>query len=90
MQFIWFVVVGFLSGLIARALMPGRQAMGLGMTTLLGIAGSFVGGFFSSLISGRSVSLFQTSGIVGSVIGALVVLAIAMAVVSHKRARSPA
>jgi uncharacterized membrane protein YeaQ/YmgE (transglycosylase-associated protein family) len=87
MQLIWFVVVGFLSGLLARALMPGRQAMGLGMTTLLGMAGSFVGGFFSSLVSRRSVSLFQPSGIVGSVIGALVVLAVAMAI-SRKRGRS--
>ena len=57
MQLIWFIVVGFLAGLIARAIMPGKQSMGLGMTTLLGIVGSFVGGFFSSLFSHRPVSL---------------------------------
>jgi uncharacterized membrane protein YeaQ/YmgE (transglycosylase-associated protein family) len=89
MQFIWFLVIGFLAGLIARALMPGKQAMGLWMTTLLGIIGSFVGGFFSSLFSGRSVSMFRPSGIIGSVIGALVVLAIYMAI-EQRRHRLPA
>jgi uncharacterized membrane protein YeaQ/YmgE (transglycosylase-associated protein family) len=84
MQLIWFIVVGFLAGLIARALMPGKQSMGLGMTTLLGIVGSFVGGFFSSLFSHRPVSLFNTSGIIGSIIGALIVLAIYMGVTNRK------
>ena len=80
MQLIWFIVVGFLAGLIARAIMPGKQSMGLGMTTLLGIVGSFVGGFFSSLFSHRPVSLFHPSGIIGSIIGALIVLAIYLGV----------
>jgi uncharacterized membrane protein YeaQ/YmgE (transglycosylase-associated protein family) len=84
MQLIWFIVVGFLAGLVARALMPGKQSMGLGMTTLLGIVGSFVGGFLSSLFSHRPVSLFHSSGIIGSIIGALIVLAIYMGVTSRK------
>jgi uncharacterized membrane protein YeaQ/YmgE (transglycosylase-associated protein family) len=87
MQLIWFIVVGFLAGLIARALMPGKQSMGLAMTTLLGIVGSFVGGFFSSLFSRTPVSLFRPSGIIGSVIGALVVLAIYVGV-SGRRTRA--
>ncbi len=70
MQLIWFIVVGFLAGLIARALMPGKQSMGLGLTTLLGVIGSFVGGFLSSLFSRQPVSLFRPSGIIGSIIGA--------------------
>jgi uncharacterized membrane protein YeaQ/YmgE (transglycosylase-associated protein family) len=80
MQLIWFIVVGFLAGLIARALMPGKQSMGLALTTLLGIVGSFVGGFLSSLFSRAPVSIFRPSGIIGSVIGALIVLAIYLAV----------
>ncbi len=89
MQIIWFVVLGFVAGLVARAIMPGKQPMGLAMTTLLGIAGSFVGGLFSSLFSHRAVSLLQPSGILGSIIGALVVLAIAGAVNSRRRAHIP-
>jgi uncharacterized membrane protein YeaQ/YmgE (transglycosylase-associated protein family) len=89
MQLIWFIVIGFLAGLIARALMPGKQQMGIAMTTLLGIIGSFVGGFFSSLVSGRNVSLFRPAGIIGSIIGALVVLAIYVAV-SNRRTRAVA
>ena len=88
MQLIWFIVVGFLAGLIARALMPGKQAMGLGMTTLLGIVGSFVGGFLSSLFSRQPVSLFRPSGIIGSIIGALIVLALYLGV-SRRRTRAP-
>jgi uncharacterized membrane protein YeaQ/YmgE (transglycosylase-associated protein family) len=84
MQVIWFIIVGFLAGLIARALMPGKQSMGLAMTTLLGIVGSFVGGFLSALFSHTPVSLFRPSGIIGSIIGALVVLAIYVGVTSRR------
>ena len=88
MQLIWFIVVGFLAGLIARALMPGKQSMGLGMTTLLGIVGSFVGGFLSSLFSHQPVSLFRPSGIIGSIIGALIVLALYLGV-TRRRTQAP-
>jgi uncharacterized membrane protein YeaQ/YmgE (transglycosylase-associated protein family) len=87
MQLIWFIVVGFLARLIARAIMPGKQSMGLAMTTLLGVVGSFVGGFFSSLFSRQPVSLFRPTGIIGSIIGALVVLAIYVGV-SNRRTRA--
>ncbi len=88
MQLIWFIVVGFLAGLIARAIMPGKQSMGLGLTTLLGVVGSFVGGFVSSLFSRQPVSLFRPSGIIGSIIGALIVLALYLAV-SNRRTHAP-
>jgi uncharacterized membrane protein YeaQ/YmgE (transglycosylase-associated protein family) len=89
MQLIWFIVGGFLAGLIARAIMPGKQSMGLGLTTLLGVIGSFVGGFLSSLFSRQPVSLFRPSGIIGSIIGALIVLAIYLGV-SHRRSSTHA
>jgi uncharacterized membrane protein YeaQ/YmgE (transglycosylase-associated protein family) len=89
MQLIWFIVVGFVAGLIARALMPGKQSMGLGMTTLLGVVGSFVGGFLSSLFSHQPVSLFRPSGIIGSIIGALLVLALYLSVSKRRTTQAP-
>ncbi|KFA90354.1 GlsB/YeaQ/YmgE family stress response membrane protein [Archangium violaceum] len=75
MSIIWFIVVGLVAGLLARALLPGRQSMGLVATMLLGIVGSFVGGFIGSLFSpSRSVLDLQPSGLIMSVVGAIVVL----------------
>ena len=51
LHFIEYIVVGFIIGLIARAIMPGTQHLGIIMTTLLGIAGSIVGGFIGRLFS---------------------------------------
>lgn len=75
MSIIAFLVIGLLAGLIARALMPGNQSMGLIATTLLGIAGSFVGGFVGSLFhSGGRMWDLHPSGLIFSVIGAMLVL----------------
>lgn len=71
-----WIVFGFLAGLVARALMPGTQKMGLIATTLLGVAGSFVGGFLANLIAGAPMFVFRTSGFIGSVLGAIVLLVI--------------
>lgn len=75
MGIIAFIVVGLIAGLIARAILPGRQNMGLLATTLLGIVGSFVGGLVGSLFrrDGRLFDL-HPSGILMSVLGAIVVL----------------
>ncbi|MCL2723239.1 MAG: GlsB/YeaQ/YmgE family stress response membrane protein [Polyangiaceae bacterium] len=75
MGLITFILFGFVVGLIARAIMPGRQSMGIVATALLGIAGSFVGGLLGSLIHrGRNIFDLHTSGIIGSIIGALIVM----------------
>ena len=74
MGIIAFILFGLIVGLLARALMPGPQRLGLMMTTVLGMVGSFVGGFLGSLISNRSIFDLHTAGFVGSIIGALVVL----------------
>ena len=74
MAILLFIVVGLVVGLLARALMPGRQSMGWGMTAILGVVGSFVGGFLVSLITDNRVTDFNTAGLIGSVLGALVVL----------------
>ena len=70
-----FIVIGLLAGLIARAIMPGNQSMGLVATTLLGMVGSLVGGLVGSLFSrtGRIFDL-HPSGLIFSVLGALLVL----------------
>ena len=72
------IVVGLLAGALARLLVPGRQHMSIPATVLLGIVGSFVGGFIGYLIFHKDPSegFFQPSGIIGSVIGAIVVLLI--------------
>jgi uncharacterized membrane protein YeaQ/YmgE (transglycosylase-associated protein family) len=72
------IVVGLIAGAVARLLVPGKQDISILMTILLGIIGSFVGGFLGYLIFHKdSQSGFvQPSGIVGSVIGAVIVLLI--------------
>jgi uncharacterized membrane protein YeaQ/YmgE (transglycosylase-associated protein family) len=65
-------VVGFVVGLIARAVLPGSQSLGIILTTLLGIAGSFVAGF-----AGQAMGWYQAgqgAGFIGSIVGALVLL----------------
>lgn len=75
-SFIGWLVIGLIAGALARLLMPGRQPMGWLLTIALGLAGSLVGGFLSSLIFGRDVddTGFQTAGLIGSTIGAVLVL----------------
>ncbi len=74
MSILMFIVLGLVAGLLARAITPGRQSMGLVATTLLGMAGSFVGGLVASLFTHDSMFSLHTSGIIGSVIGAIAVL----------------
>jgi uncharacterized membrane protein YeaQ/YmgE (transglycosylase-associated protein family) len=75
LHFLWMFVVGIVVGAIARLIMPGSQHMGILMTGILGVAGSFAGGFISRLFSkppdGAKV---HPAGIVMSVIGALILL----------------
>jgi uncharacterized membrane protein YeaQ/YmgE (transglycosylase-associated protein family) len=77
MAIILFLVFGLIVGLIARAVMPGRQNMGWVMTAVLGVVGSFVGGFLVSLVTDNRITDLNTAGLIGSVVGALLVLFIA-------------
>jgi uncharacterized membrane protein YeaQ/YmgE (transglycosylase-associated protein family) len=70
---IGFLVIGFLAGAIARFLVPGRDPMGCLGTTVLGVVGSFVGGFLWALIAWHDLEL-RPAGFIGSVIGAVIVL----------------
>jgi len=80
MSIILFLVFGLVVGFIARAVMPGTQKMGLVATMVLGVIGSFVGGFLGALVTDSRVLDFNTAGLIGSIIGALIALAVAGAV----------
>jgi uncharacterized membrane protein YeaQ/YmgE (transglycosylase-associated protein family) len=85
MGIIAWIVFGLIVGLIARAIVPGKQGMGLIMTTLLGIAGSLVGGLVASAIGGGRATGFHATGFIGSLIGAIVLLVIAGMVTGPRR-----
>jgi len=70
------VVVGFIVGAVARFLVPGRDPIGCLGTILLGIAGSFVGGFIWNLVEYHKFAphKFHTAGIIGSILGAILLL----------------
>ena len=73
---LWLCIVGLIVGAIARLLLPGRDPIGILGTILLGIVGSFVGGFLQNLIQYHTVSIhsFHPVGLLGSIIGAFVLL----------------
>lgn len=72
MSFIWMIIIGLVAGLLARALKPGSDSMGWIMTIILGIAGALLGGFLASLFGFNADGGF--SGLVFSVIGAIILL----------------
>lgn len=70
------IVIGLIAGLVARAVLPGRDSLGILGTIVLGVAGSFVGGFLENMIQFHTFSIhqFHATGIIGSIIGAFVIL----------------
>jgi len=70
------IVIGLIAGLLARLHVPGRDSIGLLGTILLGVVGSFVGGFLWELVEYHTIEThhFRASGILGSIVGAIVVL----------------
>jgi uncharacterized membrane protein YeaQ/YmgE (transglycosylase-associated protein family) len=55
---IWLALTGLVIGALARLALPGPDPMGIGMTILIGIAGSFIGGIITSLLAGRNAWSF--------------------------------
>jgi uncharacterized membrane protein YeaQ/YmgE (transglycosylase-associated protein family) len=81
------IVIGLIAGFVARAVVPGDDSMGIGATILLGIVGSFVGGFLADVLfrgDGEDAGL-GPAGIIGSILGAIVVLLVYNAVTGRKR-----
>jgi len=74
MHIIWTIVVGFLVGVLAKFIHPGKESMGFIMTTVLGIGGSFLATFI-----GQALGLYQagsTAGFIGAVVGAIILLVV--------------
>jgi len=69
-----WIILGLLAGMLAKWLMPGPDGGGFVMTTLLGVAGAFVGGFLASLLGIGSVAAFDLRGIAVATLGAVVLL----------------
>ena len=75
LHIIWSIIIGFIVGLCARAIMPGVQHLGFIMTTLLGIGGSILGGLIGRLFSRPTPgSAFHPAGFIMSIVGALILL----------------
>ena len=83
------ILIGLIAGLLARAIIPGKQSMGILLTIVLGIVGSFVGGFLGFLLFGADPNggFLQPSGIIGSILGAIIVLGIYVAVARRRTSR---
>lgn len=75
MHILWMLIVGLIVGALAKLFMPGKDPGGIIVTMLLGVAGSFVAGFL-----GRAIGLYRDPGsgpgVIASIIGAMVLLAI--------------
>jgi uncharacterized membrane protein YeaQ/YmgE (transglycosylase-associated protein family) len=74
MGLLTWLVLGLVVGVLAKWIMPGPDGGGFVLTTLLGIAGAFVGGFIGVLLGLGSVSEFNLRGIALATVGALVLL----------------
>ncbi len=86
---LYLVVIGLVAGFLARAIVPGADPMSVGETIVLGIVGSFVGGFLAWALFGTDFAEggIQASGIVGSIVGSIVALLVWRAVRGNSRSR---
>jgi len=73
---LYLLVIGIVAGFLARLLVPGRDPMSVAATIILGIVGSFIGGFLGWAIFGTDLDdgALQASGVIGSIIGAVIAL----------------
>jgi uncharacterized membrane protein YeaQ/YmgE (transglycosylase-associated protein family) len=82
MAILWMIIIGFVVGLVARALMPGRDPAGFIVTTVLGILGAVVAGFLGQALGWYAQG--EPAGLIASVIGAMVVLFIYRAALGRR------
>lgn len=74
MGLLWTILIGFLAGVVAKFLMPGKDSGGFVITTLLGIGGALVATFLGKAIGWYDVG--ESAGFIGAVVGALILLGI--------------
>jgi uncharacterized membrane protein YeaQ/YmgE (transglycosylase-associated protein family) len=93
---LWFllqlVVIGLIAGALARLIVPGGDPMGCIGTAVLGMIGSFVGGFLGFVLFGRNLEAgaIQPSGLFGSIVGAIIALLVWRLVGNRDRDRRAA
>lgn len=83
MEVLGTILIGFLVGLVARFLKPGNDRMGIILTTIIGILGSFIGAYL-----GQAVGLYEVgepAGFIGAVVGAIILLALIKALTGGRR-----
>jgi uncharacterized membrane protein YeaQ/YmgE (transglycosylase-associated protein family) len=80
---LYLLIIGVVAGFLARLLVPGPDPMSAGATIVLGIIGSFVGGLLGWVLFGKDLDqgALQPSGLIGSVVGAILTLLVYRAVV---------
>lgn len=81
MGILWTIIIGFLAGLAAKFLMPGRDPGGFIITTLLGIAGAFVASYLGQAVGWYRVG--EGAGFIGAVVGAILLLVVYRMVVGR-------
>ena len=86
MLILGIILFGVIAGWVARTIL-GRSDLSWGRTILFGLSGSFVGGLLFSLLAGDGLAL-RPSGILGSILGAIIVILIDQLITGRKRARS--
>ncbi|MBO1078923.1 GlsB/YeaQ/YmgE family stress response membrane protein [Roseomonas haemaphysalidis] len=74
MGIIWTIIIGFLAGVVAKFIMPGRDGGGFILTTILGIVGAFVASYLGQALGWYRAG--EGAGFIGAVVGAIIVLAI--------------
>jgi uncharacterized membrane protein YeaQ/YmgE (transglycosylase-associated protein family) len=89
MGIIAFIILGLLAGIIAKAIMPGKDPGGIIVTTLIGIAGALLGGFLAAAVFDAHPldDFFDISTWLTAIVGAIILLAIYRMVVGdgHRR-----
>ena len=86
MYVLGWILFGLIIGVIAKALMPGRDPGGIIITIVLGIAGSLLGGFIGRALGFYGPDARGGAGWILSVVGAIVILAIYRAVIGRRSA----
>jgi uncharacterized membrane protein YeaQ/YmgE (transglycosylase-associated protein family) len=82
MGIIWTILIGFLAGLVAKFLMPGRDPGGFIITIVLGIIGALVATYLGQAVGWYRAD--QGAGFIGAVVGAIIVLVIYRMVVGRR------
>jgi uncharacterized membrane protein YeaQ/YmgE (transglycosylase-associated protein family) len=84
---IWLLILGLIAGAVARLLVPGRDPIGIVGTIVVGIIGSFVGGFLADVLFRDDAADrgLHPAGIIGSIIGAVIVLLVYNATTRRRR-----